>query len=255
MENHNNAIRQISPESKYCKLLHSDDLLFPDCIMEMAKLAECHPTVGVVGSYRIHGDRVSKGLPYPASFMSGRELCRLCIFGSEDILGPPSGTLLRSDLVRNQPFYNEVNIASDKESIYKVLQTTDFGFIHKILTYYRVHEEQSQTRLYAKVNFRLNKMFTLKSCGLSFLSEEEYETVSRRVWNDYYGFLARNIFHCKNKQFRECNKKVLESLDESLDFRKLLRAVCQRIFNLFLCPKKGINLATSIFLKKSTIRT
>src|SRR5262245_9335007 len=39
-ENHNIAVGQISPASKYCKVVHADDWLFPECIMEMVKVAE-----------------------------------------------------------------------------------------------------------------------------------------------------------------------------------------------------------------------
>jgi len=37
--NHNIAFRQISPESKYCKVVHADDWLFPDCIARMVNVA------------------------------------------------------------------------------------------------------------------------------------------------------------------------------------------------------------------------
>ena len=32
MQNWNHSMRQISPESKYCKVVHADDWLFPECI-------------------------------------------------------------------------------------------------------------------------------------------------------------------------------------------------------------------------------
>src|SRR5712692_7142061 len=35
IQNHNITFRQLSPESKYCKVVHADDWLFPDCIMQM----------------------------------------------------------------------------------------------------------------------------------------------------------------------------------------------------------------------------
>ena len=50
MKNHNHAIRQISPESKYCKVVLGDDWLFPECLMKMVSLAEGNPSVGLVGA-------------------------------------------------------------------------------------------------------------------------------------------------------------------------------------------------------------
>src|SRR5437879_13872085 len=56
--NHNNAFNQMSPDSKYCKVVSGDDWLFPDCLTQMVELAEAHPSVGIVGCYSIEGKRV-----------------------------------------------------------------------------------------------------------------------------------------------------------------------------------------------------
>ena len=57
--NWNHALRQISPDSKYCKVLHADDLLFPECIEQMVELAETNPSVNIVASYRVNGPKGS----------------------------------------------------------------------------------------------------------------------------------------------------------------------------------------------------
>src|SRR5262245_30780381 len=57
-ENHNIALRQISDESKYCKFVHADDWLFPECLDRMVELAETNPAVGIVGAYGLDGLRV-----------------------------------------------------------------------------------------------------------------------------------------------------------------------------------------------------
>src|SRR6476660_9156223 len=51
--NGNIAFRQISPNSKYCKVVHADDWLFSDCIMQMVELAEANPNVAIVGAYAL----------------------------------------------------------------------------------------------------------------------------------------------------------------------------------------------------------
>src|SRR5215475_8977537 len=62
--NHNNALRQISPKSKYCKIVFGDDWMFPRCLEEMISVAEEHPSVGIVGAYALEEDRVAWiGLP------------------------------------------------------------------------------------------------------------------------------------------------------------------------------------------------
>ena len=50
IRNHNHALRQISPESKYCKMVFADDWIFPRCIEEMVAVAEENPSVGIVGA-------------------------------------------------------------------------------------------------------------------------------------------------------------------------------------------------------------
>src|SRR5216683_862219 len=57
--NENIAFRQISSESKYCKMVHADDWLFPECIARMVAVAGTYPTVSIVGAYGLNDTRVS----------------------------------------------------------------------------------------------------------------------------------------------------------------------------------------------------
>src|SRR5256885_10350008 len=41
VESGNRSLRKISPESKYTKVLHADDWLFPECLERMVELSEC----------------------------------------------------------------------------------------------------------------------------------------------------------------------------------------------------------------------
>ena len=59
--NGNIAFRQISPESKYCKVVHADDWIFPECIMKMVELAEANPRVAIVGAYGLRNVHVVLG--------------------------------------------------------------------------------------------------------------------------------------------------------------------------------------------------
>ena len=76
VENYNFALTRIALESKYCKMVQADDWLFPECVSRMVEIAEEHPSVGIVGAYRLENDQVDlDGLPYPSSEVSGREVC------------------------------------------------------------------------------------------------------------------------------------------------------------------------------------
>src|SRR6266849_11139731 len=96
--NHNVALRQISPSSKYCKIVFADDWIFPECLERMVAIAEEHPTVGIVGAYRLDGLHVNcDGLPYPSPITPGRELCRATLLGGPGVFGSPTSVLIRAE--------------------------------------------------------------------------------------------------------------------------------------------------------------
>ena len=48
--NCNRAVRQISPHSKYCKVVLGDDWIYPECLASMVAVAEKYPSVGLVSA-------------------------------------------------------------------------------------------------------------------------------------------------------------------------------------------------------------
>src|SRR5215471_7609362 len=95
IENHNHTIRQISPESKYCKFVFADDWLYPNCIEEMVRLAEKNPSVGLVAGFTMNGQSVLNTIPllrgavrqsceHPAYVMPGAEVCRNALLRKGD---------------------------------------------------------------------------------------------------------------------------------------------------------------------------
>jgi glycosyltransferase involved in cell wall biosynthesis len=116
MENLNRAFHLISKESKYCKVIHADDWLFPECLSRMVAVAEAHPTVGIVGSYRLDERIVNLDeLPFPSPCTDGKEIARRYFQGGRYLFGSPSSLLIRSDLIRKRPqFYDESTLHGDK---------------------------------------------------------------------------------------------------------------------------------------------
>ena len=240
VDNHNNAIRQISPESKYCKMLQADDLLLPDCVMQMVQLAQANPSVGAVGSYWIRGERVSKGLPYPTNVISGRELCRSSLLSFEEIFSVPTTTLIRTDLIRTRdPFYNESILGMDKEAIYGILQDSDFGFVHQVLTYIRLHDERASHQEYVITVMSLSRIHIIKKYGPIYLNTKEFQTVLRKAWKNYYGILAKNLTLLRKKQVRAKMRKTFEDLGISFSVLKLLIACLSRVSDHLLNPKNS----------------
>ena len=150
VQNYNHALRLISTESRYCKVVQADDWLFPDCIKRMVEVAEDHPAVGIVASYELEGDEVRlDGLPHPSPAVSGREICRLYFLEGKYLFGTPTSLLLRSELVRSRdPFYDErLAPFEDGHVCFDLLKTWDFGFVHQVLTFSRRDNESILSRV------------------------------------------------------------------------------------------------------------
>ena len=239
MQNWNHALRQISAESEYCKVVHADDWLFPECIAQMVDLAEANPSVGLVGSYALKGDRVyCDGLPYPSTVVPGREICRLSLLGSIYVFGSPTSLLIRSDLIRGRKaFYDETvtsagvpNIYADVEACYDILQDTDFGFVHQVFTYTRTHSE-SQTSFHHRLNTGiLGRLAVLAKYGPACLSSEEYEKRLEQRMQNYYAFLGRSVLQRREREFWAYHKAGLENLGFSLSWGKLTKATVKELY-------------------------
>jgi len=233
IQNFNHALRQISPESKYCKVVHADDWLFPNCLMEMVELAEANPSVGIVGSYVLEGVRVKcDGLPYPSTVIPGREICRLSLLSSLYVFGSPTSLLIRSDLIRNRKaFYtNSLVQTVDQEVCYTVLRHTDFGFIHQVLTFTREHEGSQTTRSQKLNRLILEMLFILTKYGPVYLSREEYnERLSQKI-QSYYAFLGKCVLQRRDKEFWNYHREGLENLGLPLSWAKLARATIRELY-------------------------
>jgi len=227
MGNWNQAMRQISAESKYCKVVHADDWLFPECLSRMVEVAEANPSAGIVGAYRLDETEVNlDGLPYPSTCVPGREICRLSLLEGLYLFGSPTSLLIRSNLVRNRAnFYNESNIHADKEICFDILREADFGFVHQVLTYTRRHNE-STTSLIRRFNTYISgSLFVLLKYGPVYLSNEEYRQKLVRRMNRYYVFLAKSAFEMREKEFWDYHKSELKELGLPLDRFKLFKAM------------------------------
>ncbi len=239
-QNGNIAFRQISSESKYCKVVHADDWLFPECITQMVELAEAHPTVAIVGSYGLRNERVSwDGLPYPSTVVPGRELCRNYFLGGPYVFGSPTSMLICADEVRKRPaFYNVANLHTDIEACLDILRDRDYGFVHQVLTFTRVHAEAESTSFHRRFGTDyLGWLEHLPKYGRTYLSEKEYEVCMRRCWERYYKFLACYWMSTqKVKGFWEFQRKELGKLGYSLNYGKLAKAVLVEVLDLALNP-------------------
>lgn len=237
--NHNHALRQLSPDCRYVKMVFADDWLFPRCIEEMVALAEQNPSIGIVGAYGLEEERVAwQGLSLAQSVISGHELCRRMFLDDLYVFGTANSLLYRADLVRAQPnFFNEANFHADREVCVALLKGCDFGFVHQILTFKRL-AEGSLTR---EVGWQLMTHYggllqTIQNHAADFLSREEVELCRNRVLADYYNFLA--VSALRGNRDRKFWSYHEAKLNETVGFSRmrLLRAVLGRSARMIANP-------------------
>jgi glycosyltransferase involved in cell wall biosynthesis len=227
IENHNRALTHLSPDATYCKFLHADDWLFPDCLAEMVDVAETHPSVGVVSAYRLDGATVNlDGLPYPSTVVPGREMCRATLLGKLYVFGSPSSVMLRSALIRKHGFDgHSFPRHADSSACLEVLRESDLGFVHKILTYTR-RPTEAQTSVSVQLNSYLaESLVALARYGPVFLTPEEYARHYRLRLRRYQWFLARSLLRRPGPRFWEYHRHIGATLGRPLTRRRLVEAV------------------------------
>jgi len=227
VENSNNALRLLSPKSKYCKILHADDWLYPECLEKMVSLAEQFPSVGVVSAYRLKDTKVvGDGLPYTDIVVSGKEICRSRLLGGPYLFGSPSSTMLRSDIVRaRNRFYCESMVHVDVEVMFEILKELDFGFIHQVLTFTRIHEKSRATTIVERFNTnRLEGLGILKRHGPIYLTSEEYTERFNFRLGDFYIKLTRKPSQLFNKDFRKRQQEGLKKVGFNFNILRLFNA-------------------------------
>jgi Glycosyltransferases involved in cell wall biogenesis len=256
IQNWNNALRQVSPQSAYCKIVHADDWLFPDCITQMVRLIEKRPNVGIVGAYRLEDAYVSlDGLPYPSEVVPGKEICRMTLMGGPYIFGSPTSLLLRSDMIRSRrDFYNVANIHADTEVCYELLRNSDFGFIHQVLTYTRRHNEAATSFSRRLNTFLPGELTCLVKYGPVYLTKEEYEERLHQTMDKYYRFLVKNIFRRREKELWEYHKIELQKLGIRIrvarlswySLRYLLSVLQDNLLHPIECARKIFGLIKNV---------
>jgi len=253
IENHNIAFSLISPQSKYCKVVSADDWLFQECISRMVEFAESNPSVGIIGSYQLSGSDVKwevkwVGLPYSSATISGQEVCRWRLLGGPYVFGTPTSSLYKSDLVREtDSFFPGVTRHADTSACYKHLQNMDFGFVHQVLSFERVHQDAQSTEVRRLDGFRAAYLEGLLDYGPIYLSKGELEKRLDEVLSDYYSFLAISAVSFQNKEFWVHHKRFLEGKGYSLFSIRLAKAVCVKLLDLLFNPKHTIEKLLSRF--------
>ncbi len=219
IQNYNQALRRISPAARYCKVVQADDAIFPTCLDDMVRLAEAHPSVGLVASYRMEGTEVKpSGLPHTRTVMAGQEACRIVLSDDIYLFGSPTSVMVRSEIVRaRDPFYDEHRLYPDTDAAFEILRDHDFGFVHQILSYTRIHDSIFWGRQRSFGAGILTRLIQLKTHGPHYLSPEECDQCIGSQEAVYRRFLGEAWLRRAEPDFWELHRKGLASIGETLE--------------------------------------
>ena len=223
----NRSFGAVAEDSVYCKPLGADDWLFPECLSRMVVLAEKHPSVGVVGGYRLNGRRVDLvGFPYWEETQPGREVIAADVRTPLELIGAPTALMFRRELMKKRtPFYDETFRHADTEAVYWALSRSDFGVVHQVVTYNREAtspETVSSNRL-ASYDPELLRM--LIRYGPSVLPPEQYrdelrvqlKAYERLMLRAFAGWHAKRRFQrgpARNEDFHAFQVRALDLISE-----------------------------------------
>jgi glycosyltransferase involved in cell wall biosynthesis len=243
IENHNIAFHCISPKSVYCKLLSGDDWLYPDFISKLVELAERNPALGMIASYAIttHGVRWG-AIPLDKNAFNGRDIGRLFLLGLIDSFWVPSTVIYRSSLVRaKEDFFPGDASSADLSACLDCLKETDFGFVHQILSFERMHEASVSARVGRLGGYLLDRIHVLNETWTAFLTHEEYARRLDVLLDEYYGnVLAVSCFNSRNREFWDFHRQRLKTLGYPLLSKRLVKAVLTKTFDLVFNPKQTL---------------
>jgi hypothetical protein len=165
-------------------------------------------------------------LEYERTVVDGRELCRETMLEGRYVFGSPTSLMYRSDLLRKtKAFYPNSNPHSDTSACYASLAECDFGFVHQLLSYTRVHAatQTSNSMKTGKINRSLiNDVVTY---GPLFLSPDELKEALNDRLDHYYDWLIsaliENSFSAK---FLEAQREGLKEVGQDLSEARLAKA-------------------------------
>ena len=241
IENHNIAFRAISPESRYCKVVSADDWIYPECVEKMVALAQGHPSIGIVACYTINDRSVhTVKLPLKTDFLPGREAGRRQLL-DQALFKPPSGLLYRSDLVRKfEHFLPGTAPSADMEGFFRDMQHHDYGCVHQILCYERIHDRSITSTLTRFNSLLVDRLEFLARYGSFYLSEGECRERSSLLAREYYEFLADRALHLAGHEFWQYQSGRLASFGAKIEKPALRRAVLRKIADLVLDPRRSL---------------
>lgn len=256
--NFNRATTLVSPGARYLKFLCADDLLLPHCLKMMVDLAEANPKVVLVGSYKIWGrDAECEGPPFPQDVVCGREICRWFFQGRLGLLGSQTNHLIR--LLRpidGSNLFDERFVHTDIELWVRMLKDGDqFGFVHQVLTFTRLHEETVSEYSHLMGIGRLEYLAILTKYGASFLSERERRALLRDYRRRQTRFLVRALAKVWDRRPWRCQVARSQELGIHFGVHEMIQAFLLEACASILSPADAVRRVRRAYCRARNVGT
>lgn len=241
--NHNKALSLIAKDSKYCKIILPDDLIFPECLEKMVDLAEAYPSIAIVSAYQLSGGRDiwyvrNAGLSYSTPVISGHEICRAQLLGRLNVFGNPTSVLYRADLVRStDAFFPNPTLDADTSACLKWLRSADFGFVHQVLTHERINYDRLTAKLLRDNTHLAAEIRDCQEYGDWYLSHSEKEKRIKQLITQYYWSSSPNPLELDNRHFWIHQGERLNALIRKFGSVKLFKHLAAKFVALILNRK------------------
>jgi glycosyltransferase involved in cell wall biosynthesis len=242
-QNFNFALQQLSPDSRYCKMILADDQLLPTCLSDMVAVAETSPSIAIVSAYRlIEADGDCFGLPLDQTVISGRVAGRLHLLKGIFLFGTPSTVMYRSDVVRarSPQFFPEDRFYFDTDAVFQILVDRDFGFVHQVLSFSRYQRGSITHRVSQYYSRAIDRVICLQSYGNTYLSPEEYDRAMSLAWRVYYEGLGRQWlnewFRGRSDDFWDFHTKRLSGIGLKIEPARLAVGACAAFLRVVGSP-------------------
>jgi len=144
--------------------------------------------------------------------------------------------MYRADIVRSRDaFYDQTNVAADTGVCLEFLGENDYGFVHQVLSFVRLHDE-SQTITAGEPLNKANVEFLgmLVKNGPTLFDGEEYKKVLGMRFRRYYRFLGKNLLLGRKKEFWDYHRKGLERIGYPFSKTKLARGLFSELLFMLL---------------------
>jgi glycosyltransferase involved in cell wall biosynthesis len=243
LANYNRALRQISDNSEYCKIVQADDWIFPECLQLMVRAFKQSESIGLVSSYWITGnDLGAAGFPTQTPMLPGKECVRWYLRTGITPFGSQTQVMYRSCLVRrHEAFYNISFPFADIQKSIEILEHWDFGFVYQVLSFTRKDNESilHQVLLPMKAHALALHIMAQRYASV-FFQAGEVASILAKYKLHYYRALARAALQLKGPTFWRFHKAGLKALgdEEKHDWSYLAMVIGAEI--LWLASNPGM---------------